>query len=785
MPRPPASSRALGSESIRPAGSVSGPAYDWGMTGLPPSAAPSDAKTLDSSLGSIVSGKTAKALAASFGMQTVADLLGHYPRRYALRGESTELARLTVGDDVTVVAEVVSVVEKEMKSRPGTRVEVKISDGAGILTLIFFGRGKGGTRGSQDWRTKVLRPGVRGIFAGKVTQYGNSLQLAHPAHKTFEGELEEVAKNPKIERMLRELLPIYPATAHITSWEIADAVALALNALGHIPDPVPELLRASEKLLPQGTALEMIHRPNAPSDWQSARDTLRFTEAWVLQCTLVQQHTQSKERHTTAREPVPGGFLDRFDANLPFVLTLDQQIAAAEIAVDLSQTSPMSRLVQGEVGSGKTVVALRAMLAVADSGGQAALLAPTEVLAGQHLRSITAMLGPDLTAELMPTLLTGQLPIAQKRRTLLRIVSGQSHIVIGTHALMSDNVEFFDLGLVIIDEQHRFGVNQREVLRLKGATPPHTLVLTATPIPRTIAMTVFGDLDVSTIATLPVGRQPIESVVVPLGEKPFWFLRIWDRIAEELALGRQAFVVCPAIAPKLAEEGQTLHESADAASGQPAAPAGPPGVEKRPINDVETLLGRMREYPPLAGARIEPLHGRMTSEEKDQTMRAFAAGEIDVLVATTVIEVGVDVPNASAMVVMDADRFGVSQLHQLRGRVGRGSVPGLCLLVTHATSGSSTRERIDAVAGTLDGFRLAELDLELRQEGNVLGDSQSGDRSSLRLLRVAVDGEMIARARQAAQFLISGDPGLRTEPVLRQAVERRLNDNQRTWLHKG
>ena len=436
------------------------------MTGLPPTAAPSDAKTLDSSLVPVVGPDTAKELANSFGMRTVADLLGHYPRRYALRGESTDLTRLIVGEIVTVIATVVSVTENEMKSRPGTMVTVKITDEHGELTLVFFGKGKNGGRGSQNWRTRELHPGVRGIFAGKVTEHGSQVQLAHPAYKLFDGELGEVASDPKVKRMLLDIVPIYPATAKLTSWEIADAMALALGALGPIPDPVPEMLRRDEKLMSQAEALELIHRPKAATDWQSARDTLRFTEAWVLQCALVQQHTQAKERHTTAREPVPGGFLDRFDAQLPFVLTLDQQIAAAEIAVDLSQPAPMSRLVQGEVGSGKTVVALRAMLAVADSGGQAALLAPTEVLAGQHLRSITALLGPDLAAELMPTLLTGQLPIVEKRRALLRIVSGQALIVIGTHALLSDNVEFFDLGLVIIDEQHRFGVNQREVLRL-------------------------------------------------------------------------------------------------------------------------------------------------------------------------------------------------------------------------------------------------------------------------------------------------------------------------------
>jgi len=504
----------------------------------------------------------------------------------------------------------------------------------------------------------------------------------------------------------------------------------------------------------------------------AAQNTLRFTEAWVLQCALMQRHSLARERRTRPRMPTPGGYLERFDAALPFVLTVDQEICAVEIANDMSQSGPMNRLLQGEVGSGKTVVALRAMLAVADSGGQTALLAPTEVLAGQHLRSITTLLGPDLTAELLPTLLTGKLPVAQKRKALLRAVSGQSRIVIGTHALLSDTVTFFDLGLIVIDEQHRFGVEQRETLRLKGAEPPHVLVMTATPIPRTIAMTVFGDLDVSTIRILPSGRQGITSIVVPLADHPDWFQRIWTKLAEELALGRQGFVVCPAISPAEVEEDTAL------------APV-PEDDKKAPLANVETVHERLRGFAPLAGYRIEALHGRMTSDEKDRIMQSFAAGEIDVLVATTVIEVGVDVPNASAMVVLDAERFGVSQLHQLRGRVGRGGVPGLCLLVTNSRTGSPSRQRIGDVAATLDGFLLAELDLALRREGNVLGDMQSGEGTSLRFLRVAVDGDLIAAARQAAFHLVSGDPGIRTHPALRDAIARRLNESERTWLVKG
>jgi ATP-dependent DNA helicase RecG len=464
------------------------------------------------------------------------------------------------------------------------------------------------------------------------------------------------------------------------------------------------------------------------------------------------------------RVPKQGGYLERFDAQLAFTRTNDQLTVGEEIAADIAQSAPMNRLVQGEVGSGKTLVALRAMLAVADSGGQSALLAPTEVLAGQHLRSIVKTLGPDLAAAIKPTLITGQMPVADRRKATLAAVSGQAQIVIGTHALMSDSIGFYDLGLVVVDEQHRFGVEQREALRRKGATPPHVLVLTATPIPRTVAMTVFGDLDVSTIAELPSGRSPIESFVVPLAEKPGWVNRVWERSAEELAKGHQVFVVCPAIDAKAVEEG----EDAAAASA-----------------NVTETLEELRAHPLLAGRRIEPLTGRMPSDEKDATMRAFAAGEIDVLVATTVIEVGVDVPNASTMVILDADRFGVSQLHQLRGRVGRGGVQGLCLMVTRAEDGTIARDRVQAVASTLDGFELAQKDLELRQEGDVLGSVQSGGRSSLRLLRVARDGDLITEARELAQGVLAADPSLGAHPHLRAALERRLDETTRDFMAKN
>ncbi|MDY7544300.1 MULTISPECIES: ATP-dependent DNA helicase RecG [unclassified Cryobacterium] len=733
------------------------------------------ALTLDTPLTAIrtVTPAEAKSLAKAFDMRTVGDVLSHYPRRYARRGELSAISELPLDEQVTIFAEVRSISTHEMKTRKGSITTVKISDGRGILTLTFF---------NQAWREKLLAPGTRGMFTGKVTSFKSQLQLAHPHYKLFVAGSDEEQEHEiptEGEAWLVEPVPVYPATAAVASWDFQTIVGKILKHLGPVEDPLPPALRAERGLLPQRKALELIHQPAVDADWIRARDTLRFTEAFVLQSALVQQRNAARATKSTARVPVPGGYLERFDARLPFILTDDQQTVGAEIARDLANTAPMNRLLQGEVGSGKTLVALRAMLAVADTGGQAALLAPTEVLAAQHLRSIVHILGPDLAAELVPVLLTGNLPVALRRKALLRAVSGQARIVIGTHALLAESVSFFDLGLVVIDEQHRFGVDQREALRLKGAVPPHLLVLTATPIPRTVAMTVFGDLDVSTIAMLPAGRQGIETYVVALAERPQTFSRVWTRLAEELALGRQGFVVCPAIAPKELEEGEDVEQSAVTEAGaSDAGPAVPP-------ESVEVVLERLRARPELAAARIEPLHGRMTADQKDQTMLAFAAGEIDVLVATTVIEVGVDVPNASVMVVLDADRFGVSQLHQLRGRVGRGGVPGLCLLVTRAEVDSLARSRVEAVAATLDGFELAEIDLELRREGNVLGSTQSGGRSSLRLLRVATDGELILEARTHAQELAARDPELATVPALRDAVRRRLDDAGRASLTKG
>ncbi|HEY0248719.1 MAG TPA: ATP-dependent DNA helicase RecG [Gryllotalpicola sp.] len=725
---------------------------------------------LDSKLSVVVGGRTATMLHKAWGLETVADLLGQYPRRYAHRGEPTALDELPEGEVATVVATVLRVTSKSFKTRRGTIQTVTIGDGRSEMTATFF---------NQPWREQQLTRGARGMFSGKVSRFKGEAQLTHPEIRLFSDDEDMPDPAVDAERArswAMEPLPVYPATASIPSWTVEKIVRQTLDVLDEedVLDPLPAAARAEHGLLGYHEALRLIHCPQTDADWRRARDTLRFHEAFVLQTALLQQRAVSRSAHTLPRKALPGGFAERLDAALPFQLTPDQGLVGAEIAFDLARDVPMNRLVQGEVGSGKTLVAIRAMATVADSGGQAALLAPTEVLAAQHLRSIVRTLGPDLAAELMPTLLTGQLTAAERKKALLRIVSGQARIVVGTHALLSDAVEFFDLGLVVVDEQHRFGVEQRETLRAKGRTPPHLLVLTATPIPRTVAMTVFGDLDISTITQLPAGRQGIESFVVPLAEKPGWFNNVWKRAREEIDQGRQVFVVCPAISSKDAEDGDRLEED------EPTE-----AEAKRPLANVADVYDALIARPDLESVRIGMLHGRMSADEKDAVMGAFGRRELDLLVATTVIEVGVDVPNASTMIVLDADRFGVSQLHQLRGRVGRGAVPGVCLFVTSAPEDSLARERVDAVAGTLDGFELAQIDLELRREGDVLGSRQSGGRSSLRLLRVASDGELIGAARAAAASVIDSDPTLRLHQPLKEAVDRRLDEQERQFLSKG
>ncbi len=715
---------------------------------------------------------TAKVMAENLGLHTVGDLLHHYPRRYEERGQLTHLADLPMDEHVTVVAQVADArlhtfASSRAPRGKGQRLEVTITDGSGRLQLVFFGNG-------VHKPHKELLPGTRAMFSGKVSVFNRRLQLAHPAYELLDKDAED--GDEAVESWAGSLIPIYPATAKLESWKIGKAVQTVLPSVQEAVDPLPGSLREGRGLVELPEALVKIHRPATKADIADARARLKWDEAFVLQVALARRRYADTQLPAVPRRPLQDGLLTAFDARLPFTLTDGQQRVSAEIFTDLATSHPMHRLLQGEVGSGKTMVALRAMLAVVDAGGQAAMLAPTEVLAQQHHRSITEMMGELAEGGMLGgaehgtkvVLLTGSMGAAARRQALLDIVTGEAGIVIGTHALIEDKVQFHDLGLVVVDEQHRFGVEQRDALRGKGKQPPHLLVMTATPIPRTVAMTVFGDLETSVLDQLPAGRSPIATHVVPAADKPHFLARAWERVREEVENGHQAYVVCPRIGDE--EESAAEQKATEGDKRPPLA-----------VLDIADQLAR----GPLQGLKVEVLHGRMHPDDKDAVMRRFAAGETDVLVATTVIEVGVNVPNATAMVIMDADRFGVSQLHQLRGRVGRGSAPGLCLLVSEMPEASPARQRLGAVASTLDGFELSRIDLEQRREGDVLGQAQSGARTSLRVLEVIEDEEIIAEAREEAAAVVAADPELEHIPGLRTALQALLDEEREQYLEKG
>ncbi|MEU1464231.1 ATP-dependent DNA helicase RecG [Streptomyces sp. NPDC005727] len=728
---------------------------------------------LKQSLKSVLGPATAKVMAEHLGLHSVGDLLHHYPRRYEERGRLTPLAELPMDEHVTVVAQVADArlhtfASSRAPRGKGQRLEVTITDGSGRLQLVFFGNG-------VHKPHKELLPGTRAMFAGKVSVFNRRLQLAHPAYELLRGDSEE-----SVETWAGALIPLYPATAKLESWKIGKAVQTVLPSAQEAVDPLPPSLQEGRGLVPLPEALLKIHRPHTQADIADARARLKWDEAFVLQVALARRRHADAQLPAVARRPKPDGLLTAFDDRLPFTLTEGQQKVSEEIFHDLATEHPMHRLLQGEVGSGKTLVALRAMLAVVDAGGQAAMLAPTEVLAQQHHRSVTEMMGELAEGGMLGgtehatkvVLLTGSMGAAARRQALLDLVTGEAGLVIGTHALIEEKVQFHDLGLVVVDEQHRFGVEQRDALRGKGKQPPHLLVMTATPIPRTVAMTVFGDLETSVLDQLPAGRSPIASHVVPAADKPHFLARAWERVREEVENGHQAYVVCPRIGDE------------EDAGGKGAKKSAEDEAEKRPPLAVLEVADQLARGP-LQGLRVEVLHGRMHPDDKDAVMRRFAAGEADVLVATTVIEVGVNVPNATAMVIMDADRFGVSQLHQLRGRVGRGSAPGLCLLVSEMPEASAARQRLNAVASTLDGFELSRIDLEQRREGDVLGQAQSGARTSLRVLAVIEDEELIAEARQEAAAVVAADPELESLPGLRTALDALLDEEREQYLEKG
>lgn len=681
--------------------------------------------TDDRALTEVLPAKEAKAITKAFEFTTCGELLEHYPRAYSRHGAGVNVERAHDGDIVTCVGEVLSAETFSTKGRQIHRIT--IADGRTRLTATFF---------NARYASRVLLKGARGMFSGKLSHWQGTPQIQHPdffllpqpgdkpGTQAATGSLRSLSVYGDLDEILTGLdyLPVYPAKAKVPSWRLMGAIREILRTLPPIPEPLPG---TPVGFVGFDEAIRGIHHPDSAGP-EHHLSRLKYNEALSLALVMALRRRDTEHRRSPALESLPDGHRAGLLAGLPYPLTAGQQQVLGEISRDLSRPVPMSRLLQGEVGSGKTIVALLAMLQAVDAGQQCAMLAPTEVLAVQHARSLTALLADaGLPVNVVP--LTGSMPVATKRQNLLDIVSGQADIVVGTHAIIQDTVEFFDLGLVVVDEQHRFGVEQRDRLRSKGrdGLTPHLLVMTATPIPRTIAMTVFGDLAVSTLRELPGGRKPIQSSMVPEA-RPTWVARAIERIGEEVADGRQAYLVCPRI-------------------------DGEGGV----VDIAERLSeGAFRDLT------VGILHGRLPGEEKDTIMADFARGGIDVLVATTVIEVGVDVPNATVMLIRESEHFGVSQLHQLRGRVGRGGHASLCLFHTLADPDSTAFQRVSAVAATSDGFRLAEIDLETRQEGDVLGTQQSGTERTVRLLNLLTDYELIERANLDADLLVAGDPQL-------------------------
>ena len=653
---------------------------------------------------------------------------------------------------------------------------------------------------------REIREGETMMFSGRVGIYRGEYTLTNPHYAL----LSKDASGADVTDAATAPVPVYRAPVKLPTDRISGYMAQLLEKvpLKELEDPVPYTIRRARKVPSLEWTYRALHTPDSEDTWRAAQAQMRYREAFVLQSALARLHSVRAAHLTQPRPAVEGGLADQLLQVLPYELTEGQQKVGAEIAADLSSESPMNRLLQGDVGSGKTVVALRAMLQVADAGGQAAMLAPTEVLAEQHLRSVLDILGDmaapedsDGSAGGIPEgtvrvrLLTASMGTRAKRQVLKELADGTAQIVIGTHALLSDDVRFNDLGLVVVDEQHRFGVEQRDGLRGPDGALPHRLVMTATPIPRTVAMTVFGDLDVSVLDTLPAGRQKISTHVVPLAEKPAWASRLWRRAREEIDAGHQVYVVVP----KIGEDGDSLEEGAAffGASSLNGAGAGSTAQGyfgqggsassdgKVQLTSVASMYSYLSAEDALVGVRIGTLHGRMDPAEKTAVMTAFERGEIDLLISTTVIEVGVNVPNATLMIIMDADRFGISGLHQLRGRVGRGGYAGTCLLVTRQEEGGVSRERLDAIASTTDGFELSRIDLAQRREGDILGAAQSGSKSTLRFLRALADADIIERAREDARSVVEKDPTLAKHPSLARTIDRALDADREAFLGRG
>ena len=747
-------------------------------------------------------GKRTAAQLAKQGVETGGDLLRLLPRRYDTWGDLTDMRTLVKGEQATIQAQIVRASSRRTRSgRAPALMEATVTDGVSTMDVVQFG-----AAGQMRARATQLAPGTTVLMSGKVGLHRGRRQLSNPRLYVLD-ELDEAER----EALLARPMPIYPGTEALPSWSVGKAVRTVLDQLepGDVPDPLPEDLRRQAGLIDAYTAYRWVHRPDDAHQWKAARTRLRHEEALVLQVALAQRRAHHEATRTAVAWPEPeatGSLRADLDAALPYDLTAGQVRVGQEITTDLARTVPMQRLLQGDVGSGKTLVALRAMLQVVGGGGQAALLAPTEVLAAQHHSSLEAVLGPlgrlgmlgGAERATRVHLLTGSTPAAQRRRVLADLAAGEPAIVVGTHALLSETVRIPFLGLVVVDEQHRFGVAQRDALRERGGVTdpvtgqrhtPHLLVMTATPIPRTVAMTVFGDLVTSVLDELPAGRSPVTTHLVPWS-RTSWIEGIWRRAAKEVAAGGRVYVVCPRIegGDDEPQQGDAAASDADIdderASGLLALEE-PASRPDRPLASVEEWRQRLEAEPALEGIGVGVLTGRMSSEDKASAMMGFASGVTPILVSTTVIEVGVDVPEASMMVILDADRFGLSQLHQLRGRVGRGDRESVCVAVTGVEVGTTAFHRLKAFASTTDGFALAEADLDLRSEGDVLGASQSGRTSGLDLLRVTRDARLIATARRQAERIVDDDPQLREHRDLAAAIVERLDEEAQAFLERA
>ena len=694
---------------------------------------------LSTPLNELIGGKSAASLEKAFGITRAGELLNHYPRRYIVRGRLTTLRNVEVGVPVTIMATIQSVETRRMTQKRGFILVVKVTDGIDTMELTFF---------NQKWREKDLQVGRSGLFAGTVSEYRGVRTLTHPKFALFTDIGIDISQETDaIASFTSEIISVYPSTQDLASWQIQAAIEVVLASADDVIDPIPAELLAKHGFMSKVDSLRAIHQPKDHDEILHAIQRIKYEEAFILLALMRQRKSQAKSGIAHARGGSGGALLSEFDGSLPFELTQGQREVGEEISQDLARSIPMTRLLQGDVGSGKTIVSIRAMLDVISSGGQVALLAPTEVLAVQHLESLHVFLEGVTSRKIRVDLLTGGMPVAKRRQVLLDVQSGDLDILIGTHALLEDNVQFFDLGLIVIDEQHRFGVEQRArmLTKAKGELRPHMLVMTATPIPRTVALTIFGDLDVSTLTESPSLRAEVQTHLVSTSGMPRSVSRVWERMAEEVAAGNRVFVVCPSI----------NRAEADPKKDKSSRDQNP---QSEPLASVEeTYESLSRQFPEIA---FETLHGGLDSKTKREIMHRFGGSEeprIDVLIATTVIEVGVDIPEATMMVVLNAERFGMSQLHQLRGRIGRGSLPGLCILVHGFSYSSASLDRLSAMRDSRDGFVLSQKDLEIRGEGDVLGQDQSGALSSLRLLRIIDDLDFIETVRIEIEELYEGN----------------------------